>query len=242
MESKPCRGVAGRVARMVGTFSLVVALGVGLGVAVTPAGAIPVGAFTATNFDTLTLGVEQVEVTKNFRDVSSTIIDTGTSSVWFNQNTGIYTYVLQLNPTNTSTFNLYEFNTGFNVLGFTGIAGYSFSDAMSAGAPDNGSGALQTVLDNDGTVDMNVLAANFWDSTHLVPIKFFYQSTYAPGLASYKYNMTTATAAGSLLGYAPLTAPVAATPEPASLVFLASGMAGMVGRGLWRWRKGKGLS
>ena len=57
-------------------------------------------------------------------------VGTLTNYVLFNEQTGWYTYVHQVQPNENF---ISEFNTGFPVVGFIGLAGYSFSQAAVAG-------------------------------------------------------------------------------------------------------------
>jgi PEP-CTERM motif len=123
-----------------------------------------------------------------------------------------YTYVHTVNPSLDDNFLL---NTQFIVSGFTGIAGWSFSDALAAG----GAGDATDFSINQVAGQLNWLTEfgdqAGWDANEA--ITFFFVSTKPPGLGD--YNLIT-TEAGSGTSFAPV-------PEPGSIALLGSGLVGL---------------
>jgi hypothetical protein len=137
---------------------------------------------------------------------------TQTNNVYFNGTTGEYTYVHTVNP---SLDNNQLLNTQFTVNGFTGVAGWSFSDSIAAG----GSGAGDFILT---TFDQLVWTStippgNGWDANE--PISFFFVSTRPPSIGD--YNLI-GLESGTAQSFSP--SPV---PEPGSIALLGSGLVGL---------------
>jgi hypothetical protein len=146
-----------------------------------------------------------------------------------------YVYVATLTPIvmGVSSFHTTFLNTN-GVAGFTGLAGWSFSDALTAGA-SSGSGAFTlTVGDAPDPSDLlwrvAAFGVNNWSS--LTPIRFFFESTYAPGVNDYYEMMNAVTGFGQGLAPDP-NAPTASVPEPGTLLLLASGL---LAGGVWTRR------
>lgn len=134
-----------------------------------------------------------------------------TNTVYFNDQSGLYTYVHDVDP---GIPNISEFNTGFEVLGFNNVAGFSFADSGAAGGPGDGSG-FSIDLDADGTIDYELDPNNaFWDTGE--NIRFFYQSTLPAG--SGLYNLTNGSV-GTGTSFAP------AVPEPSTYLLFGSALA-----------------
>jgi hypothetical protein len=149
----------------------VLALVVLTGLVATPAGAVVI---SPTYFEDVTLGsavAPPLTTTFMTLDTSGQVggsppaaIASVTGSVYLNS--GIYTYLYAVTP---FVNNPEEWNTGFNVLGFNRIAGWSLADAVAAGAEANQFLAGGTTVnprwagrafvinwENDGTLDINV--------------------------------------------------------------------------------------
>ena len=106
------------------------------------------------------------------------------------------------------------FQTGFTPNGFTGVAGYSFSDAQAAGVEF----FLDTLDDDGGKLSWSITDAG-WDKDET--ITFFWQTTAAPVGPDGVYEVTDdidfATAAGPRPGPAPI-------PLPAPLILFMSAL------------------
>jgi hypothetical protein len=177
--------------------------------------AIPI---TPTNFDEIydTLGtlIESKEV--DIQGIVTTDIGDAINQVYYNLDTGIYTYVETITP---SIDHISEVNTAFLVSGFNTVAGYSFTEASAAGIT-----ITSLDLDPDGTIDWSAIG---WQNSETLTL--FYQSLYAPGSGS--YNVIDSPG-GSYGSFAP--SPV---PEPATMLLFTTGLAGMGLFGRKRFRK-----
>ena len=102
---------------------------------------------------------------------------TATNTVYFNGTQ--YTYVHTVNPSLITTMLL---NTQFNINGFTGTAGWDFSDALAAGG--SGTDADFVINDFDQLAWIRRSAPGFgWDANE--PISFFFVSTRPPTIGDY---------------------------------------------------------
>jgi len=130
----------------------------------------------------------------------------------------LYTYIMQVTP---SINNISEFNTGFAVDGFVGIAGWSFSQAAAAGGTGTATD-FNIDFEADGTIDFatafNQALSSGFDSGEV--ITFFFLSTRPPH-TNY-YNVIDGEV-GTALGFAPV-------PEPGSIALLGSGLVGLLAR------------
>ncbi len=129
------------------------------------------------------------------------------SQVYLNGAT--YTYVLTVTP---SINNIETFTTGFAPGQFTGVAGYSFADAVVMGTGFS-------IEQIDGHLTWQAADRSAWDSGEMV--RLFYQSTLPPSVG--KYNLID-TAVGTANGYAPV-------PEPATMLLVGGGLLGLAGFG-----------
>ena len=146
------------------------------------------------------------------------LIGTAENNVYFNSTSGIYTYTHLVTP---SINNISEFNTGFNVLGFNGVAGWSYSGSAAIGGPGDGTG-YTVDLDPDGTIDWELDPHNtFWDAGE--GLTFFFQSDQRPGLDA--YNLVNGQV-GTAISYAP-------APEPSTYLLFGSALA------FFAWRRKK---
>jgi hypothetical protein len=145
------------------------------------------------------------------------------NEVFFNATTLEYTYVETVTPNQN---NAMFFNTGFNVRGFTGTAGWSFSDSDGVdGCGGPGGGCLGDFV-IQGEVgsgsQLNWFAFddlfNDWDAGET--IRLFFVSTLAPREGA-NYNLT-ARSTGTAQSFAPV-------PEPGSIALLGSGLAVLYG-------------
>jgi len=167
-----------------------------------------------TDFDTLDLGTQvRADLLSHFTTNSGVDIGDLVGSVHFNSASGVYTYVLKLTP---GINNISEFNTGFDVNGFTGVAGYSFSEALAAG------GAFEIEHESDGTIDWNSVGiqdgSKFFDAGET--ITFFFQSTLPPATLDV-YSLINSRAGGTL-NYAPVIPAPAALPAGLALLGLVA--------------------
>lgn len=124
-----------------------------------------------------------------------------------------YTYVHTVTPTTNHNF---LFNTEFEVEGFTGVAGWSFSDALGAGGFGN---SLDFTIESVNA-QLNWiprLGGLFAGWETMEAITFFFVSTKPPGIGDYNLLSTEAGSAQTL-------APV---PEPGSIALFGSGLVGL---------------
>ncbi|HWP47804.1 MAG TPA: PEP-CTERM sorting domain-containing protein [Candidatus Limnocylindrales bacterium] len=173
--------------------------------------AVPI---TPTDLDTVMPGsLFAGPITGSFINSSGNSIGSTTNTVYYNPNPGIYTYVEGVTP---GVDSVSEFNTNFVPSGWNGVAGFSFSGANSAGV---GSNNITITQNSNGTLSWNMNTNNFNSATS---IDFFFQSTDPPGFNT--YNLISSNTVGTSVSYAPV-------PEPATLLLVASGLAGMLGLG-----------
>lgn len=162
------------------------------------AGVAQAAPVTSVDFDTLTLGSEVDSMSSSF---SGGLGDLD-STVYFNEQVELYTFVLTVTPAHN---NISEFNTAFDVLGFTGTAGYSFSDAAAASGSADGAGHFIIEHDPDGTLDWAIAEINggkYWfgigDS-----ITFFFQSTLAPNATDMTNMINGVTGSAATFAFVP---------------------------------------
>jgi len=232
--------VENRIKHVVG---VVVGLAVALMLLSSPVGAVTLGA----NLDGISVGAAVTPPLVN-QILSSVPVfeDHGTLTTTVYSDGSLYTYLAVLQP---KVSGISMFSTAFSVAGLTGSMGWSFSQAAANGADTAFPGFVTSANIFTPSVDggivkftVNALASAlcppscFWTTPdpskpgYFLPITFFFQSTLSPGTSPYTtdaYSMTNSFT-GSGVGYAP---GVEAVPEPASLLLLFGGFAGV---GLWR--------
>jgi hypothetical protein len=128
------------------------------------------------------------------------------------------TYIYTQTVTSFGGFNLL-FSTEFEVLGFTGVAGWSFSSAGAVGATGTASDFnIQAVDGRLSWLAMPGGALGEWNAFE--PITFFFASTARPTIKSYDLLSLSPFSLGRVDGLAPL-------PEPGSLALFGSGLVGL---------------
>jgi PEP-CTERM motif len=136
------------------------------------------------------------------------------NNVYFDDITGLYTYVHSVTP---ALVNNTLFSSHGALAGFTGVAGWSFSEAGLVGG--TGTSTDLTIDNIDGQLLWNIEevlgSKGWWDMSE--PITFFFVSTKPPGLGDYNLS-------GVDVGTAQSYAPV---PEPGSIALLGSGIVGL---------------
>jgi hypothetical protein len=195
---------------MVRALTLSVSLALLLAVA-SPASAVPV---SPVDLATLTPGAP----------VGSILIDDFTSGagsageaateVFFDGVTYLYTQTVT--PDNDFNF---VFNTDFAAGGFTGVAGWRYTDAATVGA--NGDGSDFRIENVSGQlVWMATLGGAFGEWNAFEPITFFFASTRPPTIKNYSLFSLLPVELGTAQGLAPL-------PEPGSIALFGSGLVGL---------------
>jgi PEP-CTERM motif len=124
-----------------------------------------------------------------------------------------YTYVQTVTPGLNNNFVL---DTAFDVVGYTGVAGWSFSDADAAGGSGNVFDFMLFEGAQIGWVSLIGLPFQLgWDANE--SISFFFVSTKPPSIGD--YNLI-GRESGTANGFAPV-------PEPGTIALLGSGLVGL---------------
>lgn len=196
-------------------------LALGLAFTLLGAGDAFATAIVPTDFDSWITGPSIQPTTVDLFDVAApppNHMGTLRNNVYFNSSTGNYTYLETVVPT---LANNQLFNTGFAAEGFTGTAGFSFSNATARGGFGAASFIITEVLGQLSWYTNFPSLANpsGWDQGET--IRFFFVSTNPPGIGD--YNLST-TEVGTAQSYAP----IAVIPEPGSIALLGSGLVGLI--------------
>jgi hypothetical protein len=216
---------------MVRRLGLIVGLVVSL-VAARPASAGPVfpGELVApVDLDRLSLGSQIGDVTNDFTmlfgwRMFGWMPSTGTAEtkVFFDGVNYVYTQTV----TTDGHLNML-FGTQFDVIGFTGQAGWSFGEADALGAKgDDLDFRIQNIAGQLLFISMPGGAFGHWNAFE--PITFFFTSTKPPTLKNYGLFSLMPMEFGSVSGLAPgVLAPV---PEPGSIALFGSGLVWLYAR------------
>ena len=114
------------------------------------------------------------------------------------------------------------FNTEFDVTDFTGVAGWSFSEAGAAGGSGTASDFRIEHLDVGGQLvwvaALGGPLGSEWNASE--PITFFFASTQPPTIKDYNLFSLMPVEVGTAQGLAPV-------PEPGSIALFGSGLVGL---------------
>lgn len=169
-----------------------------------------------TNYDTVLIGGLVASSSDPINTAAPPPVFMGVleSRVFFDGS--VYTYVNTVTPT---IDDVTHFNTAFTVAGFTGVAGYSFSDTFGVGATGtNVDFFTATVNDRIQWLGLDRGLADNWDAGE--SIRFFFRSTKPPTVGD--YNLLNGEA-GTGTGFEPV-------PEPGTIALLGSGLVGLYAR------------
>lgn len=175
---------------------------------------------TPTDLDTFGLGAAfGSTVTAPFSVALAPPPTNGTleTSVFFDGTN--YAYVHTVTPGLDDTF---VFNTRFSVAGFTGVAGWSFSEAAGVGGSGTGSDFFLEETTSGRLNWVSLLGGSFggWDTSEA--ITFFFVSTRPPTLDDYNLINSESGSAETLAPDA-----LAPVPEPGTIALFGSGLMGL---------------
>ena len=105
-----------------------------------------------------------------------------------------------------------EFSLTFAAEGFTGLAGYSFSEATAALGADNGFSIKQLA---DNSLRWRVRKDTGWDTNET--ISFFWQTTQAPSGPGGIYSLANASQSGLANGPLPTPLPAVTNPDDVAI-------------------------
>jgi len=124
----------------------------------------------------------------------------------------IFTYELAVTP---GVNHVSAFSTAPGLIGFNGVAGYDFTEAVGA-VGGAGISAFMITLFDDGSISWTN-SSGLWGANEKITL--FYESTFGPGQGNYRM----------LNGGPAQTTNFFPTPEPASMALLSMGFAGLLG-------------
>ena len=182
-----------------------------LAVLVTVNWSFAVTPITPVNLDNINLGISVEDPAG--KNLIPSNVGSFDAQVFHNS---VYTYVFQMNPL---LDDVREILSPIFLEGFNNVAGWSFSEALSAGGPSDGTAWTLTLTSNDKVrwdTPAQEDSSDFFDGSE--SISFFYQSIYGPGDLYGNHNISTGGTAGFASG------PMPAVPEPATLGLLVAGL------------------
>ena len=159
--------------------------------------------------------------------ISNTNMGTLTASVYYSNDKDTYLYKLILDPA-VYIQDIFSFSTAFKVNGFDQNVqryGYNSVEANTAtGVADAFSISYSPVSGQLKFKIDNTTAEWSGSDNDALPITFFFESTYAPGLNT--YGIINSYEPGITQNYAPVTAPV---PEPGTIMLMLAGFTCLTG-------------
>jgi hypothetical protein len=203
------------------------ALTVGLAFSLMMAGQATAVPITVVDLDGISLGsLVGDAVLGEFtpRIGASATVGTLETKVFFDGINYIYTQTVNPNGDLNLTFDLTLPDTR-QTRGFTGLVGWRFADAASAGG--NGDASDFFVYINQPAGPLTWLArpnGAYGEWNAFEPITFFFASTNPPTIGNYALLRNQPLGLGEAQGLAPETPPVPPVPEPGSIALFATGL------------------